>query len=159
MSLPSLNSSDKEAIYELLMLAGFLLDEGKFADWLDLFTENAQYEMLFRSPEIGGVDDYLMKLDRRGLAKTISLLPNHVVDVAKRLHCISNVVIKVAGNTAQSRSNFNIYRTTDGGKTSLYAVGHSDDSLIKETSRWLFSKRRVILDTRMLEAHTHVPLQ
>jgi 3-phenylpropionate/cinnamic acid dioxygenase small subunit len=155
----SASSSDKEAIYELLMAASSFLDEGKFVDWLAVFSEDAQYEMLFQSAEIGGIDDYLLKLDKPGLAKMIHLLPNHVVDLAKRLHCTSNIVITLNGGTAQSRSNFNIFRTADGGKTTLYAVGHSEDVLVKEGSRWLFSKRRVVLDTRMLETHTHIPLQ
>ena len=151
-------SADKEAIYELLIRAAILLDEDKFLEWLELFAENAQYEMLFKNRAIGGLDDYLMKLYKHELLKVLTLLPNHVVDAAKRLHIVSNVLIKASKKTAESRTSFTVYRTMDQGKSSLYAVGHSEDSLVKENGRWLFLKRRVVLDTRMLETHTHVPL-
>ena len=150
---------DKEAIVELLMKAAILLDEGRFLDWAGLFAENGQYEMLFNSEEIGGVEDYLMKLEKPELVKVLSLLPNHVVDTAKRLHVVSNAMIDLNRETAESRSNFTVYRTGEKGKTTLYAVGHSEDSLVKENGRWLFLKCRVVLDTRMLETHTHTPLQ
>ena len=151
--------SDHQAIVELLMKAAILLDEGRFLDWADLFDENGQYEMLFKSEEIGGVEDYLMKLEKAELVKVLSLLPNHVVDTAKRLHIVSNAMIELNGKTAESRSNFTVYRTGEKGKTTLYAVGHCEDSLVKENGRWLFLKRRIVLDTRMLETHTHMPLQ
>jgi 3-phenylpropionate/cinnamic acid dioxygenase small subunit len=156
--VPGPPSADKEAIYELLIRAATLLDEDKFLDWLELFAENAQYEMLFRNREIGGLDDYLMKLYKHELVQAMTLLPNHVVDAAKRLHIVSNVLIKASEKTAESRCSFTVYRTAEQGKSTLYAVGHSEDSLVKENGRWLFLKRRVVLDTRMLETHTHVPL-
>ena len=151
-------SSDKEAIYELLMRAATLLDEDRFLEWLELFAENSEYEMLFKNPDIGGLDDYLMKLYKHELVKPMTLLPNHVFDTAKRLHMVSNIVIRATEETAESRCCFIVYRTVESGISTLYALGHSEDSLVKENGRWLFLKRRVVLDTRMLEAHTHVPV-
>jgi len=51
-----------------------------------------------------------------------------------------------------------VYRTTEDGRTGLYVVGRTVDTLIKTGARWLFRERRIILDTRMLEVHTHMPL-
>jgi len=150
---------EKQAIYELLITAATFLDEGRYLEWADLFVENAEYEMLFKSREIGGVDDYLMKLDKKELANTLRLLTHHVIDTAKRLHVVSNVNAQVNGNSANCLSSFSVYRTTEDGRTSLYAVGRSEDALVKQNNRWLFLKRRVVLDTRLLEVHTHMPLQ
>jgi len=150
---------DRQAIHDLLINAGLLLDEGRFMDWAALFAENAEYAMLFKSKEIGGVDDYLVRLDKKQLLDKLVLLPRYVIDRAKRLHMVSNIRVEINGNTANSRSSFTVYRTTEDGKTNLYAVGHSEDSVIKRDNKWLFLKRKVILDTRMLEAHTHMPLQ
>ena len=156
-SRPSIE--ENTAIHEVLIVAATLLDEGRFLEWADLFVERAEYEMLFKSKEIGGVDDYLMKLDRQRLVNNLTLLPHHVIDTAKRLHVVSNIRVDVDGNTANSRSSFTVYRTTEDGKTSLYAVGQNEDTLVKQDGRWLFLKRRVVLDTRLLEVHTHMPLQ
>jgi len=154
---PALDS--KRAIESLLITAARLLDETRLHEWTELFTETAEYEMLCKSKELGGIDDYMLKLPRNELVKRLELVPNYVIDTAKRLHTVSNIDIELNGKSAACRSNFVVYRTTEEGKTSLYAVGHSEDQVVELDGRWLFQKRRVVLDTRLLAAHTHMPLQ
>ncbi len=115
--------------------------------------------MLFHNKEIGGVDDYMIKLNKDELVKRMTLVPNYVLDTAKRIHMVSNIHINLRGKAATARSNFVVYRTTEAGRTSLYAVGHSEDEVVGTNGSWLFQKRRVVLDTRLLEVHTHLPLQ
>ena len=147
------------SVEELLFKAAHLLDEGRVAEWIELFTETAQYEMLFQNKEIGGVDDYMIKLNKVELVKRMTLVPNYVLDTVKRLHMVSNIHINLHGKAAAVRSNFVVYRTTETGRTSLYAIGHSEDEVVETDGSWLFQKRRVVLDTRLLEVHTHLPLQ
>ena len=151
--------SPNPTIEELLFRAAQLLDEGKIREWTGLFTATAEYEMLFESKELGGIDDYVMKLTREELVKRMDLVPNYVIDEARRLHTISNIQIHLQGHAALVQSKFVVYRTTETGKTSLYAVGHSEDQVVRSSGSWLFQKRRVILDTRLLEVHSHLPLQ
>ena len=101
----------------------------------------------------------MIKLNKDELAKRMTLVPNYVLDTAKRIHMVSNISIKFHGKAATVRSNFVVYRTTEAGRTSLYAVGHSEDEIVESSGSWLFQKRRVVLDTRLLEVHTHLPLQ
>ncbi len=136
-----------------------MLDESRVEEWTDLFTDTAQYEMLIQSKEIGGIDDYMMKLNKDDLVKRMTLVPNYVLDTAKRLHLVSNIHINLHGKAATVRSNFVVYRTTEAGRTSLYAVGHSEDEVVETNGSWQFQKRRVVLDTRLLEVHSHLPLE
>ena len=149
----------RRAVEELLLRAARLLDESRVEEWTDLFTDTAQYEMLFQSKEIGGIDDYMMKLNKDDLVKRMTLVPNYVLDTAKRLHLVSNIHINLHGKAATVRSNFVVYRTTEAGRTSLYAVGHSEDEVVETNGSWQFQKRRVVLDTRLLEVHSHLPLE
>ncbi|NIO09563.1 MAG: hypothetical protein GTO40_16800 [Deltaproteobacteria bacterium] len=115
--------------------------------------------MLVQNLEFGGMDDYMIKLKKEELVKRMKLVPNYVVDPAKRLHIVSNIQINAQGKSATVRSNFVVYRTTDDGRTSVYAVGHNEDEVVESNGSWFFQKRRVVLDTRLLEVHTHLPLQ
>jgi 3-phenylpropionate/cinnamic acid dioxygenase small subunit len=151
--------SPYRAVEELLFRAAQLLDEGQIREWSGLFTATSEYEMLFESKELGGIDDYVMKLTRNELVKRMDLVPNYVLDTARRLHLVSNIRIEFQGNAASVRSKFVVYRTTETGRTSLYAVGRSEDQVIRSKGSWMFQKRRVVLDTRLLEVHSHLPLQ
>jgi 3-phenylpropionate/cinnamic acid dioxygenase small subunit len=149
----------RQAIEEVLLKAAAFLDEKRFLEWADLFADNAQYEMLFKSKELRDIDDYVMQFNKEELVSRMKLLPNYVIDTAKRLHVVSNIRIEVDENTAACMSRFTVYRTLEDGTTSLYAVGSNQDALVQRAGQWLFLKRRVVLDTRKLEVHTHMPLQ
>jgi 3-phenylpropionate/cinnamic acid dioxygenase small subunit len=142
-----------------LITAAYFLDERRFLDWAELFADDAQYEMLFKSKELRDIDDYLMQFNKEELVRRMELLPNYVTDTAKRLHAIFNIRIEDDGGNANCTSRFTVYRTAEDGTTTLYAVGSNFDVLVQRSGRWLFLKRRVVLDTRKLEAHTHMPLQ
>jgi 3-phenylpropionate/cinnamic acid dioxygenase small subunit len=149
----------RQAIEEILLKAAALLDEKRFLEWADIFADDAQYEMLFKSKELRDIDDYVMQFNKEELVSRMKLLPNYVIDTAKRLHAVSNIRIEVDENNAICTSRFTVYRTLEDGTTSLYAVGSNHDALVQRAGQWLFLKRRVVLDTRKLEAHTHMPLQ
>ena len=158
MTTSSVLSEEKQAISDLHIGSAALLDDGRFQEWASLFSDDAKYELLFRSAEIGGIEDYLMRYDKSELLRRVTLLPHYVTDTAKRLHIVSNIRVTLNGNSASSESRLVVYRTTEDGRTGLYAVGRTVDTLIKTGERWLFRERRIILDTRMLEVHTHMPL-
>src|SRR6185503_3876602 len=147
----------RQAIEEILLKAAAFLDEKRFLEWAELFADDAQYEMLFKSKELRDIDDYVMQFNKAELVSRMKLLPNYVIDTAKRLHAVSNIRIEVDENNATCTSRFTVYRTLEDGTTSLYAVGSNDDALVQRAGQWLFLKRRVVLDTRKLEAHTHMP--
>jgi len=58
---------------------------------------------------------------------------------------------------ASCLSHFAIFRTTTAGESHVYAVGHYEDSFVKQDGRWWYAKHRVVVHTRMLEISTHVP--
>ena len=74
-------------------------------------------------------------------------------------HAVSNIKIEVDEDLRRLYVSFHRLWDLEDGTTSLYAVGSNDDALVQRAGHWLFLKRRVVLDTRKLEAHTHMPLQ
>ena len=91
MTAPSVLSEEKQLIVDLYLSSAALLDDGRFQEWVSLFSDDAKYELLFRSAEIGGVEDYLMRYDKNQLLRRVTLLPHYVTDTAKRLHVVSNI--------------------------------------------------------------------
>jgi hypothetical protein len=44
------------------------------------------------------------------------------------------------------------------GTTNLYVVGRYEDTVVKRDDAWRYSSHRVLLETRVLDAFTHLPL-
>jgi 3-phenylpropionate/cinnamic acid dioxygenase small subunit len=147
---------EKEAIRDVLQQAGALLDAEAFGEWIDLFVEGALYEVRAYSTEIG-VDMEWMKLNREELQALLEQAPEHVRDLAQRLHLVSPITVALHDKEASSVSSFAIFRTTRDGVTQCYAVGQYEDTLVKREGVWRFLQRTVRLHTRLLETATHVP--
>ena len=77
----------RQAIEAIVLKAAASLDEKRFLEWAELFADDAQYEMLFKSKELRDIDDYVMQFNKEELVSRMKLLPNYVIDTAKRLPC------------------------------------------------------------------------
>jgi 3-phenylpropionate/cinnamic acid dioxygenase small subunit len=148
---------DREAIRELIGQTAARLDAEDLAGWIALFAPEAEYELSAYSREIRA-DMSWWKTARPDLDRMLEDIPQHVRDSARRLHIVSPLSIRVEGNRAGARSHFAVLRTLDDGETHLYVAGRYEDSLVKAGGRWLYAKHHAILDTRMLETFTHLPL-
>ena len=148
---------DREAIRELIGATAATLDVEDLARWIELFAPEAEYEITAYSPAIRAAMSWL-KIARPDLDRMLEDVGQHVRDSGRRLHVVSPVAITLAGNRASVRSQFAVMRTRQDGETHLYVAGRYEDELVKSGDRWLYATHRVILDTRMLETFTHLPL-
>jgi 3-phenylpropionate/cinnamic acid dioxygenase small subunit len=55
-------------------------------------------------------------------------------------------------------SHFSLFRTTPDGQSSLYMVGRYDDRIVRRSGAWRYASHKVIVDTRMLDTFTHIPV-
>ena len=148
---------DKEAIRALIQETAACLDSEDLDGWLDLFAARSEYELTAYGPEIKASMSW-WKSSREELGKILEEVPQHVRDLGKRLHFVTPISISVVGVTASARSHFAVLRTDRDGRSSVYAVGRYDDELVKEDGRWRYAVHRAVLDTRMLDTGTHLPL-
>ena len=151
------SSTDREAIRELVQRTALLLDEEKFDQWLELFDGAGTYELNAYSPEIRRWMSWWQS-DRPALEKMLKELDQHVRDPARRRHVVSPAVVALDGERANGVSQFALYRTTPEGQSSLYMVGRYEDRLVRRSGSWFYAAHKVITDTRMLEAFTHIPV-
>ncbi len=148
---------DKEAIRGLIQETAVLLDREDLDGWLDLFAAGSEYELTAYSPEIKASMSW-WKSTREELGKILDEIPQHVRDAGSRLHLVVPVSVSVAGGTASARSQFAVLRTDRDGKSGVFAAGRYEDELNKEGDFWRYAVHRAVLDTRMLETGTHLPL-
>jgi 3-phenylpropionate/cinnamic acid dioxygenase small subunit len=153
----SMNLADIEAVRELVLRTAILLDDEKFEAWIDLFDATGTYEMAAYSTEIRRWMTWQLS-DRDTLAQMLKDVEEHVRDDTKRRHVVSTPLVELDGERARVTSHFSLFRTSLEGHSSLYMVGCYEDQVVKRSDAWLYASHKVVIDTRMLDSFTHVPV-
>lgn len=136
-----------------------LLDQERFEEWLDLFTEDARYEATTWSPELNR-DQVWLRLNKAELASLVRNVNNHIRDRATRSHLARLVELVPNGhsNRYNSTARFVLLRTDEAGETSVYLTGRYLDVVQVEGDVFRLAARHVRLDTRLFAIGSHVPV-
>lgn len=159
MTMGAGKPDDREAIRTLIGRAARFLDDGRFADFIGLFSDDGHYVLEADSDEIGRRMTWL-DMPRDELAALLEESPQHVHDLASRKHMVSVEEIRFSddGAEAQTLSGFSVFRTDIDGRSEVYAVGDYKDTLHRNGDDWRITTRRVVVQTRMFRTPTPTPL-
>jgi 3-phenylpropionate/cinnamic acid dioxygenase small subunit len=153
----SAGTADLEAARELIQRTAMLLDNEKFDSWVRLFDTDGTYELSAYSSEIRRWMTW-QHSDRETLEKMLKDVDEHVRDPARRRHVVGIPLVEFDGGYGRVRSHFSLFRTSPEGQSSLYMVGSYDDRIVKRSGSWLYATHKVVVDTRMLDTFTHIPV-
>jgi methanesulfonate monooxygenase subunit beta len=151
-------SEARSTVAEAIYRAALLLDDRNFEGFLALCAPDFRYAIEAFSPEIRRPMVWLDH-DRAGLERLFQNLPRHNSDHAPLTrHVTVYTVTPDADGTARVVSGLQVFRTAlDGGATSLFAVGKLHDLVTLRGSDVRLTRRRVVLDTRLLGIGSHIP--
>jgi 3-phenylpropionate/cinnamic acid dioxygenase small subunit len=153
-------------VEEFLYGEAELLDERRFNDWLDLFTEDARYFMPIRrnvkwgelergetseSSEISWFDEGKPTLASRVRQLETGL---HWAEepISRVCHMVSNVqVMRVEGQEVHAKSRFLVYRNRLQDETDFF-LGKREDVLRRVEGQLKIARRKIILDQNVLLA-------
>jgi 3-phenylpropionate/cinnamic acid dioxygenase small subunit len=153
----SANPTEIEAVRDLVQQTAALLDDEKLDAWLNLFEPNGTYELCAYSTEIRRWMTWQLS-DRPTLEKMLKDVGEHVRDPARRRHIVGLPIVEFDGERGRVKSPFSLFRTSPEGQSSLYMVGCYDDRVVKRSGNWSYISHKVIVDTRMLDSFTHIPV-
>jgi len=149
----------KNAIVELLYREANLLDERRFEEWLDLFTDDAKYRIpTVKVKELAAAEDEYAKDEELNFfeedKKTLALRVNRLYTEfawaenppSKTVRIISNILIersKTNNNEYIAKSNVIIYRCKGGDKLDIIPCRRLDiirlvDNRLKIANRTVY---------------------
>ena len=142
-----------------------LLDERRFNDWLELFTEDARYWMPVRmdksakAPEEFSVEGQLAFFDetKETLRMRVRKLETGMAwaeePPSRTRHLITNVEIDPGNDESEFKalSNFVLYRTRLENKRDIL-VGRREDLLRRENGALKIARRNIFLDQTVVSA-------
>ena len=126
---------EKEAIRDVLSAYCFYVDDGKFDEWADLFSQDAVFDAGPQGKMQGrtAIKDFIAKA-----------VPTQGEGPARK-HCTMNSMIQVNGTEAKVDSYIIVVREADQGiMTSL--AGRYEDLLVKQGETWRFKVRKIHFD-------------
>ena len=148
----------KREIEELLSREAHLLDEQRFDEWLELFTEDVEYLIPLREHVQGDVepaghpvvkDDKLMLTMR--VRKHATGMSHVEIPKSMTAHLITNVLVEDGerADELRVRSTF-LVRQARKLRDEAWWAGRRHDVLRRVDSGWRIARREVILDATIL---------
>ena len=152
-----LTSEDHHAIEQLLYREAHLLDERRFREWLDLFTDDVEYLMPLTEHVQGNVAPAghpIIKDDKNTLRARVAKDEtgwSHVeIPVSMTCHLISNILIDEADDGEASVKSSFIVRQARKLRDEAWWVGRRHDRLRRVDGQWLIARRCIRLDATVL---------
>jgi 3-phenylpropionate/cinnamic acid dioxygenase small subunit len=166
------------AVEQFLYREARLLDERRFHEWLDLFTDDVRYWMAGRSSRYPKVSKAIVILDpdryseedlsgedelaildetKETLGRRIARLETGMAwaedPPSRTRHIIANVEVEPGETTSELKvySNFLVYRSRSATEQDFY-IGARQDVLRQVNGAWKITRRKIILDQNVLLA-------
>jgi len=123
--------AEKDAIREVMAEYCFRLDNDRFADMAALFTTNGTWDTAFgKGTGRDGIEALV-----RGMRQSATPRP-------RGIHHVTNIVIKLDGDTAKCFSNWVVVQNSEQGPK-IGSAGSYTDDMVKQNGQWLFRYRKI----------------
>jgi 3-phenylpropionate/cinnamic acid dioxygenase small subunit len=141
-----------------------LLDNRKFGEWIDLLTDDIQYEMPIRNTKEIGTDAdefsdeaYYFSEDKPKMEKRVERFQTEYAwaedppSLTRRF--VTNIRIEETGpSTIETRNNLLVYRSMGGDRRPEYLISaERKDTLVEEDGELLLDDRLILLDDPSLK--------
>ena len=156
----------KQEVEDFFYREAELLDERRYEDWLDLFTDDARYWMpmrrnvphdeLAREFTRAGLDVNWFDEGKDTLARRVAQIRTGIhwaeEPLSRICHLVTNVqILTAAGPDVTTKCRFVVYRNRVETETD-FLVGKREDTLRKRDAGWKIAARKIILDQSVLLA-------
>jgi biphenyl 2,3-dioxygenase subunit beta len=156
----------RNEIEEFLYAEAELLDNRRYEEWLDLFTDDCHYWMPLRSTRVSGDEEHELTREwensyfdddkptlRQRVAKLSTPFSWSEEPPSRTRHMVTNVRIRdAAGPDALTVvCNFIIYRTRLATDEDFW-IGERQDTLRKVSGQWKIATRKIFLDEAVLKS-------
>jgi anthranilate 1,2-dioxygenase small subunit len=151
----------KQACADLLAEYAYLIDADRLEDWLDLFVEDATYQIVPRENYVRGLPLQLMLCENKNMLRdrVVSLRQANIYNIHVDRHLVSAVRYQGEENGLHSvGANYAVFQTDQDGQSRLFSVGEYIDTLVVEDGVFKFKDKLVIADTASIPTLLATPL-
>jgi len=157
----TLTVADRLEIEDLYAAYAAVLDDGRFDEWPDFFTDVCTYKVVPRENYDRGLPLATLSFESKGM------LRDRVYGATQTLfhepyyqrHLVSGFSMRiVADDTFAIRANYLVVHTKAGALSELYSAGRYADVVVREDGRLLFKEKVCIFDSELIPNSLIYPL-
>jgi 3-phenylpropionate/cinnamic acid dioxygenase small subunit len=148
-------------INKLLAEYGLLLDEDRLEEWVDLFTEDAQYKVVTRENKKLNLPLAVIWCDNKNMIRDRIHSYRHVNEhnLHWDRHIIGHPRIQPINATEwQVQASYSLFQTNLEGRSILFSVGMYDFKIIEQDDALKIQFLEVISDTGSFETLLATPI-
>ena len=119
-----------EAIRRLTAIYAQLLDSGRIAEWGELFTRDAVFQVWGKT--------------YRGRAEIVSGIGGMQPELPGKHVCLAPVIDLLGPDRARAWTDLSAFASTEDG-IQIATIGRYHDDLVREDGRWRFARRAVVM--------------
>ena len=151
----------EKAADELMANYADCIDDGRFDDWLELFTEDASYKVVARDNHDRGLPATMVLCTNKNMIRDriAALLGATKYNFHYDRHVVGQLRVRPRSDDEwELRASYAVFQTSDEGRSSLFSVGRDDDRIRRQGDRLLFCAKTVVVDTFAIPGMLATPL-
>ena len=136
------------------------IDSDRLEEWLELFTDDATYQVLPRENAEQNLPASLILCTSRKMLRDriVSLRNANEYNPHYDRHFVSNVRVRPDGDGWHLSANYVVYQTSHEGQSRLFSVGGYQDQVVRDGGQLRFRRKLVIVDTFAVPSMLATPL-
>lgn len=152
----------REAIQDLMVEYGMLLDEDRLEDWLELFAETCSYTVISRENVEQNLPQVLMLCDNKDMLRDRISAYREVNEYNFHSDCHIIGGLRFQGPNMHDlwriEASYSLFQTDVEGVSRLFSVGRYDNIVLFEGGRPRLQAVRVIVDTAAIPTLLATPI-
>jgi anthranilate 1,2-dioxygenase small subunit len=153
--------SADEVARELMDRHAALIDDDQLEEWLELFTDDAVYQIVPRENHDRGLPASLLLCTNKRMIvdRIVALRSANEFNLHFDRHLVTNIRgSDLPDGAVEIRANFAVYQTNLEGQTRLFSVGRYLSEAVRGAQGARFRRKRVIVDTFSVPTLLATPL-
>jgi 3-phenylpropionate/cinnamic acid dioxygenase small subunit len=147
-------------IMDLYAAYSAALDEGRYKDWANCFSEHAQYRLTTKENHDRGLPLSIIYCDGKGMIEDRAFTTSETTIAQPRAlrHIVSGMSIQADGDGYRIGADFLILQTLLDRMTEIVMSGRYLDRVVLEGDRFVFESRICVTDTLLYPTSVVAPV-
>jgi salicylate 5-hydroxylase small subunit len=151
---------DRLRIDELYARYAACLDDGRFAEWPDFFTDECTYRIVPRENYDRGLPLATLSFESKGMLRdrVYAITETLFHEPYYQRHLVSGILAEPEDGGFRVRANYLVIRTKSGSLSEVYSAGRYLDRIVDDAGALRFREKLCIFDSELIPNSLIYPL-